>query len=257
MPLRRRRTQVPHARRTSRRKARSSAAAAGPKRPSAMQRAIGSLLRSLRPSSPEALLSAASPHVLFAADAPELREQLAEWQVVTDVDIGGTSKASFELVHLGDGDGGDGGGGIAGRFSGSLLKPAAGVRGFCALKSPTWAPPRELGEVESIEVRARANGAEARRFLLNLKVESFNPDDMYQGAFVLDPAKGWTTLRLPLSEFALTARGRHLNNQRRPDGDLLLESVGLLALADDERADFSIDVVSVAAMPHEIDSPFD
>jgi len=92
--------------------------------------------------------------------------------------------------------------------------------------------------------------------LLNLKVESFNPDDMYQGAFVLDPAKGWTTLRLPLSEFALTARGRHLNNQRRPDGDLLLESVGLLALADDEQAEFSIDVVSVAAMPHGIDSPF-
>ena len=141
-----------------------------------MQRAIGSLFRSLRPSSPEALLSAASPHVLFAADAPELRERLAEWQVVTDADIGGTSKASFELVHLDDGGDGGADGGVAGRFSGSLVKPAAGVRGFCALKSPTWTPPRELGEVHSIEVRARANGAEARRFLLNLNLNKCRND---------------------------------------------------------------------------------
>ena len=92
----------------------------------------------------------------------------------------------------------------------------------------------------------------ARRFLLNLKVESFNPDDMYQGAFVLDPAEGWTTLRLPLSDFMLTARGRHLESQRQLDGEILLQSVGLLALADDERSDFCLDVASVTALPHEV-----
>lgn len=228
-------------------------------------RLIGSTFRSLVPSTPETLLARSQPHVLFTA-----REGHQQWDLVTDTDIGGSSSGTFRVlspeeeredqitsaVAASPGTSAIEGRavtppGIA-RFAGLIHKPAAAEKrgAFVALRRRPWDPPLEIEELESIEICLRSDG---RRYALNLNVEDFGrPDDtIYQVS--LEPPRVpvgcWTTLRIPLEDFVVTARGRALENQRRLDGDVLLSSMSLLLAEKDFDGTFRLDISHITACP--------
>ena len=95
-------------------------------------------LRSALPTAPEQLLAIPQSRSVLPKPSKEpAAAAAADWEVVTDATIGGGSNATLEFVEE-----------DMWRVRGTVSKPAVGVRGFCAIRSPAWDPPLDLGEVE-------------------------------------------------------------------------------------------------------------
>ena len=166
------------------------------------------------------------------------------WKLLSDnTTIGGSSFATFGLVEEG--------GEKFGRFEGVLSKEVESnqrrVRsGFAAIKGPTFDPLFPLSEHGHVEVRARClNG---RNYVLNVKVESFNHEDIYQALLEMSPSTEWRTLSVPFDRLVLTGRGRVREVQRKLDGDALLESLGIL-IADEKDGPFRLDLQYISISP--------
>ena len=204
---------------------------------------LATFLRGFTPLSAEALLSKAASHTL--AEFPSAAA-LELWRVVTDSSaIGGSSRASLDVVCER---------GISfARFSGTLSKEVKGhqkrVRsGFAALQGSLLDPPVCLGEYDHLSIKFRTDG---RPYCINLRVDSFGADDLYQGALLSKgDAEEWITLKLPLRDLALTGRGRLRERQRALDGDFDLQSIGIL-VADEVDGPFQLDIASVSLHPYE------
>ena len=193
---------------------------------------LARLGRSLIPASPHELLGDAKP--VYLMTSPMLEN---EWRVVTDDSIKGTSKASFDGLVEGEVS--------FARFSGSLKKPVGDHNlkarsGFVALQKNHWDPPICLGDFNYLRVKIRSDG---RPYLINLRVDSFNHEDLYQGSLLSLPGE-WTSLNVPFSSFALTGRGRLRASQRKLDGDAELQNIGIL-LAD-SNGPFCLDIKEIS-----------
>ena len=239
--------------------------------------AVGSLI----PESPESLLTPVAPVTLAAFDGGSGMEG---WRVVTDgsSELQGASIAAVTIMT--EAGGGDQTPTTFARFSGTLSKRMAGHKeqvrtGFAALRSDEWDPPKALSEMDVLELKLRSDG---RTYAVNLNVDSFNHEDIYQGVVQAAPLSGggeaeeaaalgegegsssssssssssvssttatepqWRTLTLPLHNFVLTRRGRESASQRMLDGDARIKSVGIL-LADHVDGPFQLDVASIVA----------
>jgi len=96
-------------------------------------------------------------------------DKCKQWKLTTDAEYGGHSYATFEHKN-----------GV-GVFEGHLDLSTKGSNmkrsGFCAITSPEFYPPIDLTAYQCLRFRIRTNGSV---FISNLKLESRNPDDLFQ-----------------------------------------------------------------------------
>lgn len=144
-----------------------------------------------------------------------------EWREGNDSDIGGMSSATMEVIAENET-----------RFlrwkgvlNNSVPSNTRAVRsGYCAMQSPIFPfGGADLNEWDALRIKFRMDGPKEikRRCVVNLKVQSFFPDDLYSGYFPqktikahpLKPvpeknADGWDDVILPFDKFMLSSRGR-------------------------------------------------
>ena len=94
---------------------------------------------------------------------------------------------------------------------------------------------------------------------MNLIVDSYFPDDMYQvtiaeppthppGAIICDKTGGpFSKVILPFLSFVLTSGGRVREVQRKLDGRIKIETIGI-TLMDGEDGDFEFDLARIRAV---------
>ncbi|GAB5030281.1 nadh:ubiquinone oxidoreductase intermediate-associated protein 30 [Nannochloropsis oceanica] len=183
-----------------------------------------------------------------------------KWTVLTDCSIGGKSKGSFEVLSAGDAaeEEEDVGGGAMTKterriplavFSGQLstLRPSMDPKvkrtGYSAVKIIM---PRALKieNYEGLELSVRTDG---RNYVTNLEVDSFFPDELYQGYITGLPAGQWWTIQLPFRDMTLTRLGRLSYIQKELDSTFALESIGFL-VADGKPGPFRLEIGGVNAV---------
>jgi Complex I intermediate-associated protein 30 (CIA30) len=132
--------------------------------------------------------------------------------------------------------------------------------GYCALISPQVPfDGHDLGHwFNHLEVTVRADG---RPYTINLKISTYFPDDLY--IYIMRP-KGihleatsnvetggeFTRLFIPFTSFVLTANGRVRETQRKLDGGIRIESLGI-TLMDEQDGDFCFDLARVRVVNYD------
>lgn len=147
------------------------------------------------------------------------------------------------------------------RWEGSLdttvgLQSDVQRSGFAALRSPEY--PFDgaslQGYYNALEITCRSDG---RLYMLNLKVSSYIPDDVFQGRIQVPPADRkkeeedgrlhFATLVLPFTDFRLTAFGREREFNRVLDDKINIKTIGV-TLMDGEDGDFCFDLARIRAV---------
>lgn len=130
--------------------------------------------------------------------------------------------------------------------------------GFCAIRAPQFPfSGVNLGaSYNALEFTVRSDG---RMYTACLTISSYFPDDMYQGiidieathkpgVFINKETGGkFSKVILPLRSFALTSAGREREIQRRLDGGVRLETVGI-TLMDGVDGEFEFDLARIRAV---------
>jgi len=80
-----------------------------------------------------------------------------------------------------------------------------------------------------------------------MQVESFFPDELYQGYITSLPGGKWLTIQLPFQDMTLTRLGRMSYIQKELDSTFTLESIGFL-IADGKTGPFCLEIANVAAV---------
>lgn len=81
----------------------------------------------------------------------------------------------------------------------------------------------------------------------NPQVDSFFPDELYQGYITGLPAGKWWTIQLPFRDMTLTRLGRLSYIQKELDSTFALESIGFL-VADGKPGPFRLEIGGVKAV---------
>mmetsp|Transcript_1688 Transcript_1688/g.2510 ORF Transcript_1688/g.2510 Transcript_1688/m.2510 type:complete len:223 (-) Transcript_1688:213-881(-) len=182
-----------------------------------------------------------------------------EWREGNDSDIGGMSNANMEVISEKDT-----------RFlrwkgvlSNNVPANTRAVRsGYCAIQSPIFPfGGADLNEWDALRIKYRLekSNEESRRCVVNLKVQSFFPDDLYSGYFPQKTIKthplkpgpekdsdGWEDVILPFEKFMLSSRGRMKEVQMSLD-TVKLEHMGF-TMADGVDGDFQLDIANIEAI---------
>ena len=133
--------------------------------------------------------------------------------------------------------------------------------GFCAIRSPDfpYAGADLGGRYNALEITCRSDG---RPYSVNLKVDSFIPDDIYQcflkipptielGSEICPETGGrFDQVVLLFQHFVVTAGGRLRSRQRELDGTIRLQSIGL-TLMDGADGDFQFDLARIRAVNYD------
>jgi Complex I intermediate-associated protein 30 (CIA30) len=130
--------------------------------------------------------------------------------------------------------------------------------GFCSIISPEF-PVMDLGgRYNGLEIMCRSDG---RPYSLNLKVESYIPDDLYQ-CFINIPAtpavakddesteESFDRVVLLFQHFVVTAGGRMRATQRELDNRIKIQSIGL-TLMDGVDGPFCLDLARIRAVNYD------
>jgi len=81
----------------------------------------------------------------------------------------------------------------------------------------------------------------------NSQVDSFFPDELYQGYITGLPGGRWWTIQLPFRDMTLTRLGRLSYIQKELDSTFALESIGFL-VADGKPGPFRLEIGGVKAV---------
>jgi hypothetical protein len=213
------------------------------------------------------------------------------WRISDDSVIGGLSKATFELIRTGE----DYKRIMRGETPLSLLdqiknsepptpeeepndfipfvrwegtidttvdeKSDVQRSGFCAIRSPEFpfAGADLGGRYNGLEIMCRSDG---RPYSLNLKVETFIPDDIFQcfinvpstiepGSEICPETGGrFDRVVLLFQHFIVTAGGRMRAQQRELDTSIKVQSIGL-TLMDGVDGDFQFDLARIRAVNYD------
>lgn len=140
-------------------------------------------------------------------------------------------------------------------------KSRAKRSGFCAIRCPEF----PLGGIpvgdkyNALEIKCRTDG---RAYTLNLKVQSYFPDDLYQSLITVQPdqvlqeymrlrehyendcKQEFISVVLPFRDFILTSYGRMKAQQRHLDGGIQIEHLGF-TLMDGKDGPFTFDLARI------------
>ncbi|KAI9138020.1 complex I intermediate-associated protein 30-domain-containing protein [Paraphysoderma sedebokerense] len=156
------------------------------------------------------------------------KNDVQKWVVGSDKDIGGYSNAKFDWVD-----------GFA-KFHGSIshqIPPNTRVAksGYAAIKAKKLPytlfghPTHDVSDFRFIMLRLKSNDALKRQYYVNIQVDSYVEEDLYQFPLLLDKRigdGGWMDVMIPFRSFVLTHRGFILSHQRPIPRSSVL-SVGL------------------------------
>jgi len=130
--------------------------------------------------------------------------------------------------------------------------------GFCAIRAPQF-------PFSGVNLSARYNALEftcrtdGRMYTACITISSYFPDDMYQGDIDIEPTHKpgvfinnetggkFSRVILPFRSFAVTSAGREREIQRRLDGGVRLETIGI-TLMDGVDGDFEFDLARIRAV---------
>lgn len=122
-------------------------------------------------------------------------EDLATWQRLDDVIMGGQSDSALELSADGSGA----------TWKGRLVVEGGG---FCGAR--TLPLQMDLSAFDGVALRVRSDG---RTLKLNIKTDTFSePEDTYQATFETAEGGDWTNVFIPWHEFVPVKRARSVPN---------------------------------------------
>lgn len=201
-------------------------------------------------------------NLLFDFSEPET---IADWRWASDKDIGGESTCELEHVP-GTPDASNTlkrpewadetpisgfdmctGTGYA-RFSGNLSMDFTGSAtrsGYAMARSQEPLQPLDLGEYKGLAMRVRSPLPYQRPYGINVRTESFLPDEVFIGILQLS-SPGWVTVQLPFDAFTLTGRG-HVRAIQRPMPTHEFLTVGF-ACTEKVPGPYHLDVAWIAAV---------
>ena len=129
--------------------------------------------------------------------------------------------------------------------------------GFCAIKSPDYpfGGANLDGRYNALEIMCRSDG---RPYSVNLRVESFIPDDVYQCFINIPPTSSsrnhdvelpgkFDKVILLFRDFMITSKGRLKATQRELDNAIKIESIGF-TLMDGCDGPFEFDLARIRAV---------
>ena len=185
---------------------------------------------------------------------------VSSWVWASDKDIGGESTCELEHVEgplLDPPEWADEtpisgsdmciGSGYA-RFFGNLSLDFTGSAtrsGYAMARSQEPLQPLDLGEYKGLAMRVRSPLPYQRLYGINVRTESFLPDEVYIGALQLN-SPGWVTVQLPFESFTLTGRG-HIRAIQRPMPTHEFLTVGF-ACTEKVPGPYHLDVAWIAAV---------
>lgn len=158
---------------------------------------------------------------LYRFDTPEA---VLDWGPVDDVVMGGVSHSTMRHDPAGHAV-----------FEGVVSLERNG--GFASVRSR----PRDLGAADTVACVVEVRG-DGKRYKVNLRTDELYDGVNYQAAFDV-PADVWTTVRLPLSAFAPTFRGRTVDAP--PIDPARLRQVGFV-IADRQAGAFRLSVRAIS-----------
>jgi len=183
-----------------------------------------------------------------------------EWREGDDGDIGGFSSAKAEIIHTKvEGDEVTSFLRWKGNLNNTIPDSGKVVRsGYCAIQSPLFPfGGVDLNEWDAILLKCRLS--QPRTYMLNIKAETFIPEDLYHGIFprenpAIHPLKPsnkatpgeWMSYILPFDTFLVSNRGRSKEVPQKMDS-VKVENVGF-TIADGVEGDFQLDVASISAI---------
>lgn len=140
--------------------------------------------------------------------------------------------------------------------------------GYCALRSPPFPFGVSLDRnYNALEIVCRPD---ERTYTVNLKVNSYFPDDLYQGIFTSNESadnitlenlrdkndykhnqiKRFVSIILPFRNFLLTSSGLVREQQRYLDGNIVISHIGFIQM-DGKNGPFQFDLKKVRAVSYE------
>jgi NADH dehydrogenase [ubiquinone] 1 alpha subcomplex assembly factor 1 len=149
---------------------------------------------------------------------------VADWFAIDDGIMGGVSNS--RLRHHPDGHA---------VFEG--IVSLANNGGFASVRSRSL----DLGSIGAVDCLLEVRG-DGKRYKLNLRTDDLFDGLNYQAAFEV-PSGSWTWVRLPLSGFVPTFRGRRVPNTP-PLEPARLRQIGLM-IADRQAGPFSLAIRSI------------
>eukprot|EP01128_Nolandella_sp_AFSM9_P011880 TRINITY_DN8783_c0_g1_i1.p1 TRINITY_DN8783_c0_g1~~TRINITY_DN8783_c0_g1_i1.p1 ORF type:complete len:226 (-),score=49.33 TRINITY_DN8783_c0_g1_i1:161-838(-) len=115
--------------------------------------------------------------------------------------------------------------------------------GYACLISPQYNIRLDLARYQALELRLKSDG---RVYVMQIKTDSSNPDDLYQAIIPPLPAGEWSRVQIPFQDFILTWRG-YVENERPHINLSQIQHVSIL-MAEREDGPFELQVDWIRAV---------
>ncbi|KAG0005694.1 hypothetical protein BGZ80_005241 [Entomortierella chlamydospora] len=171
------------------------------------------------------------------------QEDLKDWLVGCDKDIGGFSEAHLDITKNG-----------TGRFHGQLsldLPEDEGVEksGYAGIRTKTrpgsifGTPVWDTSLFEYLSLRVKGD---ERKYFVNLQTDGFIPTDLYQHRLFLKTPGEWETVLIPFKDFILTNQGFIQEDQIEMYRERV-KNVGV-SIIDRKSGPFELEIESISAV---------
>ncbi|KAI8473251.1 MAG: complex I intermediate-associated protein 30-domain-containing protein [Monoraphidium minutum] len=165
------------------------------------------------------------PEVLYRFDS---QAAVDTWHVFSDAYFGGRSAAAWRLLP--DQSAAE----FSGRCSTDMEDGADLARaGYCAATSKVTAI-GDYFDLESYSHVVYTLRGDGHAYMANIRVDSMagGGGDVWQAPFTTSPSPGWTDVRIPLSAFVMTSKGRLVERRMEmPKDRVIALGVSFSALA--------------------------
>ncbi|KAF9165650.1 hypothetical protein BGX21_009657 [Mortierella sp. AD011] len=171
------------------------------------------------------------------------QEDLKDWLVGCDKDIGGFSEAHLDITKNG-----------AGRFHGQLsldLPEDEGVEksGYAGIRTKTrpgsifGTPVWDTSLFEYLSLRVKGD---ERKYFVNIQTDGVIPTDLYQHRLFLKTPGEWETVLIPFKDFILTNQGFIQEDQIEMYRERV-KNVGV-SIIDRKSGPFELEIESISAV---------
>ncbi|KAG0379841.1 hypothetical protein BGX24_011361 [Mortierella sp. AD032] len=208
---------------------------------------LGFVRRSFRALGAETVKVARMDHSPWKRELPmaslKKDEDLKDWLVGCDKDIGGFSEANLEITKNG-----------TGRFFGQLSLDLpendsveksgyAGCRTKTRPSSMFGTPVWDTCLFEYLQLKVKGDN---RKYFVNLQTDGFVPTDLYQHRLFLKTPGEWETVLIPFKDFILTNQGFIQEDQIEIFRERV-KNVGV-SIIDRTSGPFELEIESISAV---------